>query len=209
MKEAEKIRVLRGADRVRKRPAVIFGDDGIMGCETAFYGLLKNSVEEAVDGFGHRIHVTVFEDCAVEIEDFGRGIFMGWNEEAKCPNWQLVFCELYAGGKFSGDPFGGMDVVCAQYASEETEVWTFDGECEYHLHFSKGYVDSELRVTPLEYPRTGTKIRWKPDPEVFTDVGIPYEYFSQSLFREAKNHPGIHFVLDYKGEHTEYFFENN
>ena len=206
MKEVEKIKILRGADRVRKRPAVIFNDDGIMGCETAFYGLLRNSVEEAVDGFGDCIRVNVYEDCSIEIEDHGRGIFMGWNEEAGCPNWKLVFCELYAGGKFCDDPFGGMDVVCAQYASEFMEVWTCDGECEYYLHFTKGEVDSELRVTPLDYPCTGTKIRWRPDPEVFTDIDIPYDYFAQSLWREAKNHPGLRFVLDYKGESAEYIF---
>lgn len=206
MNGLEKIKILRGADRVRKRPAVIFGDEEIMGCETAFYGLFKNSVEEAEDGFGDVITVTVSEDGTIEIEDHGRGIYMGWNEEENCPNWEIVFCKLYAGGKFNGDPFGGMDVTCAQYASEFTEVWTYDGKNEYYLHFSKGEVDSELRVTPLDVPRTGTVVRWKPDGEVFTNTAIPYDYFSQSLWREAYNHPGVRFALDYKGTASEYFF---
>lgn len=198
---------LKGADRVRKRPAVIFGDEGLDGCKFAFYGLFENAVDEAKDGFADTVTVTVTEDCTVEIGDNGRGVPMGWNEDEQEYNWRLIFSELFVGGKFGGDPLGGLDACAAQYASEFMEVYSYDGEHESYMHFTKGNADSELRVTPLESPRRGTFIRWKPDPEVFTEIRIPAEYFEVLMRYTAMLNPGLRLIMNYCGNVSEYFYK--
>lgn len=199
---------LKGADRVRRRPTVIFGDDGLDGCESAFYGLFENAVDEAKDGFADAVSVTVTDDGTVEIGDNGRGVPMGWNEDEQDWNWRLIFCELYAGGKFGDDPLGGLDACAAQYASELTEVYSYDGKRESYMHFTKGDPDSDLRVTPLESPRRGTVIRWKPDPEVFTETRIPKDYFKTVTQNAAMLTPGLRIILNYCGDISEYCYKD-
>ena len=96
----ESISSLKGADRVRKRPSVIFGSDGLEGCEHSFFEILSNSIDEAREGYGSKIVVTHFADDSIQVQDFGRGIPVDWNNNEQCYNWELVFCELYAGGKY-------------------------------------------------------------------------------------------------------------
>ena len=96
----ESISSLKGADRVRKRPGVIFGSDGLEGCEHAVFEILSNAIDEAREGHGNQIIVTRYEDKSIEVEDFGRGCPVDWNEAEGRYNWELVFCELYAGGKY-------------------------------------------------------------------------------------------------------------
>ncbi len=127
----DSITSLKGADRVRKRPSVIFGSDGVEGCQHAVFEIISNSIDEAREGFGNRIVLTRYNDGSVECEDFGRGIPVDWNTNEERFNWELVFCELYAGGKYreAGKEayeyslgLNGLGLCATQYASEYMEV---------------------------------------------------------------------------------------
>lgn len=131
----DSISQLKGADRVRKRPAVIFGSDGIEGCQHSVFEILSNSIDEAREGYGDKIVITRFLDGSVEIQDFGRGIPVDYNKNEDCYNWELVFCELYAGGKYNTNDGGayeyslglnGLGLCATQYASEymDAEIHT-------------------------------------------------------------------------------------
>ena len=201
------IRSLKGADRVRKRPAVIFGSDGLEGCEHSFFEILSNSVDEAREGHGNLIQVTVFRDKSIEVDDHGRGVPLGWNEKEKEWNWKLVYCELYAGGKYdnnSGDSayeyslgLNGLGACATQYSSEYMDVYSYNGGVERSVHFKKGNPCSELAERPLEKKekRTGTVVRWRPDLDVFTDINIPVEFFEDTMHRQSVVNAGICFRL--------------
>ena len=202
----DSISQLKGADRVRKRPGVIFGSDGLEGCEHAVFEILSNSIDEAREGYGNIITVTLYEDKSIEVEDFGRGCPVDWNPTEKRFNWELVYCELYAGGKYKNDDGGdyeyslglnGLGACATQYASEYMDVTVWRDGNKYTLHFRKGKVvgkkGQELKVEPADRKKTGTTTRWKPDIEVFTDIGIPEEYFLDVLRRQAVVNAGVTF----------------
>ncbi len=217
----ESISVLKGADRVRKRPAVIFGSDSLEGCEHSFFEILSNSVDEAREGYGDRICVTRYPDGSIEVQDFGRGIPVDWNPKENRYNWELVFCELYAGGKYANDQddnytyslgLNGLGTCATQYASAYFDVEVVrDGYC-YRLHFEKGELVGEMKKTPTRQKQTGTRQRWLPDLEVFTDIAIPKEYFLDTLKKQAVVNPGVHFLFtDQSGETEEtvdFFYQN-
>ena len=198
---------LKGADRVRKRPAVIFGSDGLEGCEHSFFEILSNSVDEGREGYGDKIQVTVWRDHSLEVDDRGRGVPLGWNEKEQAYNWYLVYCEMYAGGKYNNNDEGanyeyslglnGLGACSTQYASEYMNVKSYDGKTVREISFKKGEPVSELSERELEKKekRTGTVIRWKPDIEVFTDIAIPHEFFVDTLQRQSVVNAGIEFVL--------------
>jgi DNA gyrase subunit B len=151
----ESISQLKGADRVRKRPGVIFGSDGLDGCEHAVFEILSNSIDEAREGYGNRITVTLFEDKSIEVEDFGRGCPVDWNPTEKRFNWELVYCELYAGGKYKNDDGGdyefslglnGLGACSTQYASEYMDVTVRRDGKKYTLHFAKGKIKGKMLV---------------------------------------------------------------
>ncbi len=221
----QSITSLKGADRVRKRPAVIFGSDGLEGCEHSVFEILSNSVDEAREGFGSVIHITAYNDHSVEVEDFGRGVPLGWNEGEQRWNWELVYSELYAGGKYDNNSensayefslgLNGLGACATQYSSEFFKVKSYDGTNLSEISFEKGEAVTELNVRPLEKKerRTGTVIHWRPDLEVFTDIDIPKEYFTDMLKRQAVVNPGIRFVFkwqksDNSFEDAEFFYEN-
>lgn len=201
------IKSLKGADRVRKRPAVIFGSDGLEGCEHSFFEILSNSVDEAREGHGNVIRITAFLDHSIEVEDCGRGVPLGWNEREQRWNWDLIYCELYAGGKYdnnSGESayeyslgLNGLGACATQYSSEYMQVRSYDGTTERSINFAHGEVVGEMVERPLERreKRTGTIVRWKPDLEVFTDINIPVDFFRDILHRQSVVNPGISFIL--------------
>ena len=204
----DSISQLKGADRVRKRPGVIFGSDGLDGCEHAVFEILSNSIDEAREGYGDLITLTYYEDKSIEVEDFGRGCPVDWNPKEKRFNWELVFCELYAGGKYTNADGGdyeyslglnGLGSCATQYASEYMDVTVRRDGKKYQLHFKKGKVcgkkGQELTVEDTDRKKTGTTIRWKPDMEVFTDISIPYEYFDDVLHRQSVVNAGTTFRL--------------
>ena len=203
----QSIRSLKGADRVRKRPGVIFGSDGLEGCEHSFFEILSNSVDEAREGHGKEITVTAYLDKSIEVDDHGRGVPLGYNEAEGRWNWDLIYCELYAGGKYDnndGDSayeyslgLNGLGACATQYSSEYMDVSSYDGTTLRSIHFRKGEPVSELEERELERKerRTGTVIRWRPDLEVFTDINIPHEFFIETMRRQSVVNAGISFVL--------------
>ncbi len=208
----ESISALKGPDRVRKRPAVIFGSEGLEGCEHSFFEILSNSIDEARAGYGSKILVTRYADGSMEVQDFGRGVPVDWNPKEKRFNWELVYCELYAGGKYQdgGDTYefslglNGLGSCATQYSSEYFDVEVFRDGYQYNLHFEKGELVGEMRKTPAPGHKTGTRQRWRPDLEVFTDIGIPAEYFLDTIKRQAVVNPGIQFeFVDKSGDKPE------
>lgn len=200
----ESIEVLEGADRVRKRPAVIFGSDGLEGCQHAVFEILSNAIDEAREGFGKRIVTTRYADGSIEVQDFGRGVPVDYNEKQQRWNWELVFCELYAGGKYNtnaGENYefslglNGLGACATQYSSEYMDVEVRRDGYLYTLHFEKGHNIGGLKKEPYAKKDTGTTIRWKPDLDVFTDIAVPTEYYQDILKRQAIVNPGLLFVM--------------
>ena len=198
----ESISALKGADRVRKRPGVIFGSDGLEGCEHAVFEILSNAIDEAREGHGSLITVTRYLDKSIQVEDQGRGCPVDWNENEQKYNWELVFCELYAGGKYGGDGdnyeyslgLNGLGSCATQYASEYFDAAIWRDGFKYSLHFEKGENIGGLKKEPTDRGRkTGTTIRWKPDLEVFTDIDIPVDYYTDVLKRQAVVNAGVTF----------------
>ena len=221
----DSISALKGADRVRKRPGVIFGSDGLEGCEHAVFEILSNSIDEAREGHGRTITVTRFADRSIQVEDAGRGCPVDWNEKEQRYNWELVYCELYAGGKYdnvSGDNYeyslglNGLGACATQYASRYMDVTVWRDGFEYRLHFERGELVGELTKTPLpkgQQKKTGTRTRWLPDLDVFTDIAIPAEYFTDVMKRQAVVNAGITFrfrseTASNQFEETDFLYEN-
>ena len=218
----ESISQLKGADRVRLPPAVIFGSDGIEGCEHAVFEILSNSIDEAREGYGKEITVTRFLDGSVEVVDHGRGMPMDYNEKEKRWNWELLFCEMYAGSKYNTNNGGtyeyslglnGLGLCATQYASEYMDAEVHKNGFRYEIHFKAGEPVSELQKEPYNKKDTGTRIRWKPDIKVFTDIDIPLEYYQETILRQSVVNAGIKFVLrNQTGEKSfdkyEYCYEN-
>ena len=217
----DSISSLKGADRVRKRPAVIFGSDGLEGCEHAVFEILSNAIDEAREGHGNVITVTRYADKSIEVEDFGRGCPVDWNETEQKYNWELVFCELYAGGKYnnnSGDNYeyslglNGLGSCATQYASAWFDAVIHRDGYEYTLHFEKGENIGGLKKELYTGKKTGSKFRWLPDLDVFTDIDIPVEYYLDVLKRQAVVNAGVTFrfrnQVGGKFETTDFKYEN-
>ena len=217
----DSISSLKGADRVRKRPAVIFGSDGLEGCEHAVFEILSNAIDEAREGHGSLITVTRYEDHSIEVEDFGRGCPVDWNEKEQKFNWELVFCELYAGGKYNnndGDNYeyslglNGLGSCATQYASAYFDAVIHRDGFEYTLHFEKGENVGGLKKEPYSGKKTASRFRWKPDLDVFTDINIPVEYYTDVLKRQAVVNAGVTFrfrnQVGGKFETTDFQYEN-
>lgn len=200
----ESITSLKGADRVRKRPSVIFGSDGLEGCKHSIFEILSNSIDEAREGFGNKIEIKKYKDDSIEIRDYGRGIPVDYNQNEKRFNWELVFCELYAGGKYvnnEGENYeyslglNGLGLCSTQYSSEYMDVVIYRDGYKYSLNFEHGENVGELTKVKHKYKSTGTKIKWKPDTQVFTDIKVPLSYFEETLKRQAIVNPGLTFIL--------------
>ena len=208
----DSITSLKGADRVRKRPAVIFGSDGLEGCQHAVFEILSNSIDEAREGFGTRIVTTRYEDGSFEVQDFGRGMPVDFNQKENRYNWELIFCELYAGGKYNtneGESYeyslglNGLGACATQYSSEYMDVEVRRDGFRYTLHFEHGENVGGLQKEPYAKKDTGTIIRWKPDLQVFTDIAVPAAYFRDILKRQAIVNPNVLFIL--KNQHGREF----
>lgn len=200
----DSIQKLEGPDRVRKRPGVIFGSDGLDGCEHSVFEIISNSIDEAREGYGNKIVVTKYADGSIEVQDFARGAPVDFNNKEQCYNWELLYCEMYAGGKYNTNDganyeysvgLNGLGLCSTQYSSEYMDVEIKRDGFKYNLHFEKGYNIGGLKKEPYSGRDTGTKTRWKPDLEVFTDIDIPSEYFIDTLKRQAIVNDGLLFVF--------------
>lgn len=219
----ESIKSLRGADRVRKRPAVIFGSDGLEGCEHSIFEIMSNSIDEAREGRGNRIVVTRYLDGSYEVQDFGSGIPVDYNKNEQRENWELLFCEMYAGSKYDNAGgagsyefslgLNGLGLCATQYASEYMDAEIHRDSYCYTLHFEKGENIGGLHKEPYQKRDTGSRIRWKPDIQVFTDINIPRDWFVSTMKRQAIVNDGVHFVLKEetaggKFDTTEFCYQN-
>ncbi|MCL2164608.1 MAG: toprim domain-containing protein [Oscillospiraceae bacterium] len=217
----DSISSLKGADRVRLRPAVIFGSDGLQGCEHSIFEILSNSIDEAREGFGEVIEVTRFKDNSIMIKDYGRGIPLGYNEREERYNWELVYCELYAGGKYNNNKndssvyefslgLNGLGCCATQYSSEYFDVTVFKDGYMYELHFEKGENIGGLKKTKAIYESTGTTQKWRPDTEVFTDINVSLEYYLNVLKKQAIVNAGLIFRLydEESDQNFEFCYEN-
>ena len=214
------ISMLKGEERVRKRPAVIFGSDDLEGCKHAVFEILSNAIDEAREGHGDTVIVTRYEDHSVEVEDFGRGCPVDFNEKEQRYNWELVFCEMYAGGKYgeNGENYeyslglNGLGSCATQYASRFFDATVRRDGYKYTLHFERGRNIGGLKKEPADRKKTGSVFHWQPDDEVFTDIKIPVEYYRDVLKRQAVVNPGIRFKfrnqVGKSFETEEYLYEN-
>lgn len=213
---------LVGADKVRKRPGVIFGSDGLEGCQHSVFEILSNSVDEAREGHGDRVIVTRYLDHSVAVQDFGRGCPVDWNERENCFNWELAFCELYAGGKYDTNSGGsytfslglnGLGLTATQQSSEWMNAEIFRDGYRYTLNFEKGNISGEMQKEPTKQKQTGSRFHWKPDLEVFTEIDIPLSFFEHVMRRQSVVNSGVRFILRHETEpgefeEIEYFYEN-
>jgi DNA gyrase subunit B len=211
----ESISSLKGADRVRLRPSVIFGSDGIEGCQHSFFEILSNSIDEAREGYGNKIEVIRHSDHSITVRDYGRGIPVDFNPKENRYNWELVFCELYAGGKYNNNEgeiyefslgLNGLGACATQYSSEYMDVIVFRDGFRYDLRFEKGENIGGLKKVKCNYESTGTIQRWKPDLEVFTDIDIPLEYYFSTLRKQAVVNAGVRFILSDEASGNAYEF---
>ncbi len=210
----ESISMLKGADRVRLKPAVIFGSDSLEGCQHAMFEILSNSIDEAREGYGNIIEITRYLDKSIEISDYGRGIPVDFNPVENRFNWELVFCEMYAGGKYKtndGENYeyslglNGLGACATQYASEYMDVTVLRDGFKYSLHFERGENVGGLTKEPFRHRHTGTTTRWRPDLDVFTDIDIPSEYYEEILKKQAIVNKGLTFK--YRNEISKGQFE--
>ncbi|MCL6591153.1 MAG: DNA topoisomerase [Firmicutes bacterium] len=210
---------LKGPDRVRLRPGVIFGSDGIEGCQHSVFEILSNSIDEAREGFGQIIEVIRHQDRSITIKDQGRGIPLDYNPKEGRYNWELVFCELYAGGKYQNNlgqnyefslGLNGLGSCATQYSSEYMDVLVYRDGFQFKLHFEKGHNIGGLQKEKCKYEHTGTIITWKPDLDVFTDIDIPLEYYQTTLKKQAVVNAGLVFKLydEASGQCFEYCYQN-
>ncbi len=218
----ESISSLKGADRVRKRPAVIFGSDGLEGCEHSVFEIISNSLDESREGYGKKIVITRFLDHSIEVEDFGRGIPVDYNNSEQEYNWKLLFCEMYAGGKYdnnSGSTYefslglNGLGLCATQYASEYMDVEIFRDGYRFFIQFKEGNPAGEMLKEPTTRKQTGSRIHWRPDLKVFTDINISSDYFVDMLRRQSVVNGGIQFLYRNetapgKFDQQEFLYEN-
>ncbi len=214
----QSISSLKGPDQVRLRPAVIFGSDGLEGCQHSFFEILSNSIDEAREGYGSVINITVRRDMTITVEDFGRGVPLDWNENEQKYNWELVYCTMYAGGKYKNEDgeaygyslgFNGLGACATQFSSEFMNITSYRKQGKYEIKFEKGNPVTELIKSDPDKKRTGTITTWKPDREVFTDIVISEDYIASLLKKQAIVNENLKLVLKYEqgdGSFNEYSF---
>ena len=215
----ESITALKGADRVRKRPSVIFGSDGIEGCQHSIFEIISNSIDEARQGYGKKIEITRHKDMSVTVRDYARGAPVDYNPIEQRYNWELLFCELYAGGKYDNNEeaanytyslgLNGLGLCATQYAAEYMDATICREGFKYTLRFEQGENIGGLNKEKFNYRRTGTTITWRPDTAVFTDINVPLEWYKDMLKRQAIVNGGLVFVLkdEASGETFEFCYE--
>lgn len=208
---------LKGADRVRLRPGVIFGSDGIEGCSHCMFEILSNSIDEAREGFGKEILVIRHRDKSITVRDEGRGMPLDYNPVEDRYNFELIFEELYAGGKYETDGnyeyslgLNGLGACATQYASEYMDVEVQRDGYIYNIHFEKGYNVGGLLKKETKSSKTYTQIKFRPDLEVFTDIDIPLDYYKDTLKKQAVTNKGLKFILTDEESDTnfEFYYEN-
>jgi DNA gyrase subunit B len=211
------IRVLEGLEAVRVRPGMYIGDTTGRGLHHLVYEIVDNSIDEAMAGFAHTVVVKINKDGSITVSDDGRGIPVGIHPEKKVPTIELVFGVLHAGGKFehnansayrtTGGLHGvGASVVNALSEWLEAEV-SRDGKL-YHIEFGRGKKTSDLKIVG-KVAKTGTKVTFKPDTQIFPDIDFKYEVLQKRLREIAYLNEGLHIIVedDRTGKRDEFKFD--
>ena len=205
---ADQIQILEGLEAVRKRPGMYIGSTSTRGLHHLVYEIVDNSVDEALAGYCDEIQVDINKDNSVTVSDNGRGIPVGINHKAGLPAVEVVFTVLHAGGKFGGGGYkvsGGLHGVGASVVnalSEWLEVEIYNEGQVYKQRYERGKVIYKLKVVgECEPERTGTKVTFFPDADIFDDTVFDYDTLKQRFREMAFLTKGLRIVLrDWRGE---------
>ena len=205
---ADQIQILEGLEAVRKRPGMYIGSTSTRGLHHLVYEIVDNSVDEALAGYCDEIQVDINKDNSVTVSDNGRGIPVGINHKAGLPAVEVVFTVLHAGGKFGGGGYkvsGGLHGVGASVVnalSEWLEVEIYHEGQIYKQRYERGKVMYKLKIVgECEPDRTGTKVTFLPDKEIFEDTIFDYDTLKQRFREMAFLTKGLRIVLrDWRGE---------
>ncbi|MCC2255599.1 DNA topoisomerase (ATP-hydrolyzing) subunit B [Ruminococcus sp. CLA-AA-H200] len=205
---ADQIQILEGLEAVRKRPGMYIGSTSTRGLHHLVYEIVDNSVDEALAGYCDEIQVDINKDNSVTVSDNGRGIPVGINHKSGLPAVEVVFTVLHAGGKFGGGGYkvsGGLHGVGASVVnalSEWLEVEIYHEGKVYKQRYERGKVCYKLKIVgDCEADRTGTKVTFFPDGEIFEDTVFDYDTLKQRFREMAFLTKGLRIVLrDWRGE---------
>ena len=211
---AEQIQVLEGLEPVRKRPGMYIGSTGPKGLHHLVYEVLDNSIDEALAGRCDKIQITLHKDCVVSVVDNGHGIPVDIHPQFGIPALELVMTKLHAGGKFGGDGYKlsgglhGVGVSVVNALSEWLEVEVYSGGQIHHQRFERGQKVTELKVIG-NTKKTGTKVTFRPDPEIFENVEFDYNVLNQRIRELAYLNKGLELVFsdENSGEKNKYKFD--
>ena len=201
--DGSQIQVLEGLEAVRKRPGMYIGSTGPRGLHHLVYEIVDNSIDEALAGYCNHIEVTIKKDNILEVNDNGRGIPVDIQPKLGIPAVTVVFTVLHAGGKFGGDNSGykvsgglhGVGASVVNALSEWLEVRVRRDGSEYRQTFKRGVADGPLeKIGPAD--TTGTTVRFKADPEMFTETTVyDYDTLLTRLREEAFLNAGVRITL--------------
>ena len=199
--DASAIQVLEGLEAVRKRPGMYIGSTGPKGLHHLVYEIVDNSIDEALAGYCSHIEVEILPDDIITVRDNGRGIPVGINEQQGLPAVTVVLTVLHAGGKFGGSGYkvsGGLHGVGSSVVNALSEWFEVEVSQNGHIHhqrFERGNIVTDLKVIG-DTDETGTFIKFKADPEIFTETTVyEYEVLQRRLREQAFLNAGLSITL--------------
>ncbi len=208
---AGQIQVLKGLEAVRKRPGMYIGSTSARGLHHLVYEVVDNSIDEALVGFATRVSVTLHRDDSVTVEDNGRGIPVDVHPTEKMPGVELALTVLHAGGKFDKNSYKvsgglhGVGVSVVNALSESLKVWVKRDGREHYMDFSRGNTVTRLKVLgKVGAKETGTKIWFKPDTQIFTEVVYDFETLATRLRELSYLNKGVTITLTDEREGKEH-----